>query len=202
MSKIDFMNVALENIANNTSMYTSINFLQSLILTYPRESAQGGRNYSQQSYGGRNQQDAVQVDTRERIVQQLIDQDIFTKLIGNATNYQRRAAAFPVADAQVAEAGGKENLALFGDGITHKEYMDCFMGFLEFIITSSKNGNLSYANLLALFKTLVTNAITDYEQKVFFTFLTKENDAATSRERKYLLDERRRTDVFQKIMCN
>jgi len=32
--------------------------------------------------------------------------------------------------------------------------------------------------------------------------LTKENDAAVSRERKYLLDERRRTDVFNKILCN
>lgn len=46
MSKIDFMNLALENIANNNSMYTSITFLQSLIITYPRESSSGGRNYS------------------------------------------------------------------------------------------------------------------------------------------------------------
>ena len=76
------------------------------------------------------------------------------------------------------------------------------MNFIEFIITNSKNGNLSFNNISALFKTLVANSITDYEQKVFFNFLTKENDAAMSRERKYLLDERRRTDVFNKIMCN
>ena len=56
MSKIDFMNLALENVANNKSMYTSIKFLQSLIMTYPKESMGGGRNYSQQSYGGRNNQ--------------------------------------------------------------------------------------------------------------------------------------------------
>ena len=76
------------------------------------------------------------------------------------------------------------------------------MGFIEFIITSSKNGNLSYANISSLFKTLVTQSITDYEQKVFFNFLTKENESAVTRERKFLLDERRRTDVFNKIMCN
>ena len=51
------MNQALENITNNKSMYTSINFLQKLILTYPRDNNRdGGRNYSQQSYGGRGQQ--------------------------------------------------------------------------------------------------------------------------------------------------
>ena len=76
------------------------------------------------------------------------------------------------------------------------------MGFIEFIITNSKSGNLNYNNIAALFKTMVTQSITDYEQRVFFAFLTKENDAAMSRERKFLLDERRRTDVFNKIFCN
>ena len=33
-------------------------------------------------------------------------------------------------------------------------------------------------------------------------FLTKENENSGTRERKFLLDEKRRTDVFQKIMCN
>ncbi len=93
-------------------------------------------------------------------------------------------------------------MKLFGDNITHQEYINCFMGFLEFVITNSKNGNLNYNNIAALFKTMVTQSITDWEQKVFFAFLTKENDAATSRERKFLLDERRRTDVFNKIFCN
>ena len=40
MSRIDFMNLALENIANSKSMYTSINFIKSLIMTYPRENSQ------------------------------------------------------------------------------------------------------------------------------------------------------------------
>ena len=50
MSKIDFMNLALENMVNNNSMYKSINFLQQLIMTYPRDSSHGARNYSQ-NYG-------------------------------------------------------------------------------------------------------------------------------------------------------
>ena len=87
------------------------------------------------------------IETRERIVQQLIDQDIFTKVIGNAANYQRRVAETACTDTQVEEAGGKFNLSLFGDNITHKEYIDCFIGFIEFLITSSKSGNLSFVNL-------------------------------------------------------
>ena len=107
-----------------------------------------------------------------------------------------------VSDAQIEEAGGLQNVALFGDNIPHKDYIDCFLGFIEFIITNSKQGNLSFQNIQNLFQTFVSQSISDYEQKVFFNFLTKENEAATTRDRRYLLDERRRTDVFQKIMCN
>ena len=91
---------------------------------------------------------------------------------------------------------------LSSDIITHKSYIDCFIGFLEFLITNSKSGNLSFLNIQHLFKILVSQNISEYEQKVFFNFLTKENVEAMTRERKFLLDERRRTDVFQKIMCN
>lgn len=69
--------------------------------------------------------------------------------------YQRTASQTVVTAAQEAEAGGKENLPLFGDQMTHKDYIDCFMGFIEFIITSSKSSNLSFANINLLFKTLV-----------------------------------------------
>lgn len=113
-----------------------------------------------------------------------------------------RVASLEISDARITEAGGIENVALFGDNIPHRKFIDCFIGFIEFIITNSKQGNLSFVNLQALFKTFVSQSISDYEQAVFFKFLTKENESATTRERKFLLDERRRTDVFQKIMCN
>ena len=68
-----------------------------------------------------------------------------------------------ITDAEVEEAGGKEMLCLFGDKITHKSYIDCFVGFIEFIITNSKNGNLSFNNISTLFKTMVMQSITNYE---------------------------------------
>jgi hypothetical protein len=37
------------------------------------------------------------------------------------------------------------------------------MNFIEFLITSSKSGNLSFANISTLFKTLVMESITDYD---------------------------------------
>jgi hypothetical protein len=49
---------------------------------------------------------------------------------------------------------------------------------------------------------MVTDQTTDYEAQSFFIFLTKENEGSSTRERRFLLDERRRVDVFQKIMCN
>ena len=113
-------------------------------------------------------------------------------------HYQRKVRTFDFEEHENAakEAGGKEFLPCFGDSITHKDYIDCFIGFLEFVITSSKSGSLSFKNLQDLFKTFVANSITGYEQKAFFDFLTKENENGTTRERKYLLDEKRRTEVF------
>jgi len=38
--------------------------------------------------------------------------------------------------------------------------------------------------------------MTPYETEQFFMFLTKENENSGTRERKFLLDEKRRTEVF------
>ena len=91
---------------------------------------------------------------------------------------------------------------LVGDNWTHKDYIDIFMSFIEFLITNSRNGNLNFQHISDLFATMVTEQTTDYEAKRFFTFLTKENEGSQSRERRFLLDERQRVNVFQKIMCN
>jgi hypothetical protein len=47
-----------------------------------------------------------------------------------------------------------------------------------------------------MFLMFVTNAITEYETNAFFTLLTKENENAKSRERKFLLDDKVRNEVF------
>ena len=54
-----------------------------------------------------------------------------------------------------SEAG--HDLKLVGDHWTHKEYIDGFMGFIEFLIANSKNGNLSYQHISQLFATMVTD---------------------------------------------
>ncbi len=67
---------------------------------------------------------------------------------------------------------------------------------IEFLIVNSKNSNLEFQQVSQLFDTFVTEATTPYETEQFFMFLTKENENSGTRERKFLLDEKRRTDVF------
>jgi hypothetical protein len=55
---------------------------------------------------------------------------------------------------------------------------------------------LEFQQVSQLFDTFVTEATTPYETEQFFMFLTKENENSGTRERKFLLDEKRRTDVF------
>ena len=64
------------------------------------------------------------------------------------------------------------------DEVAHKDYIKVFLNFLEFLITNSRNGQLSFSNIQALFKTMVSQSITDYEQRLFFNFLTKENESS------------------------
>jgi hypothetical protein len=91
---------------------------------------------------------------------------------------------------------------MIGDENTHEEFITTVVNFIEYLVVNSRSSNLSFSNLQALFELCVTHAVTSLESKLFFVFLTKENDNSRTRERKYLLDERRRTEVFSKIMCN
>ena len=85
---------------------------------------------------------------------------------------------------------------------THSEYIDCFMNFIEFIIKNSQQGSLTFQNLSTLYENYVLHAVTEYESKKFFLFLTKENENGSNRNRRYLLNEACRNDVFNNIMCN
>lgn len=49
---------------------------------------------------------------------------------------------------------------------------------------------------------MVTNAVTEYESNQLYNLITKENEAAKSKERRFLLDDKVRNLVFQKIFCN
>lgn len=53
-----------------------------------------------------------------------------------------------------------------------------------------------------MYNTFVVEAITEYETNIFYQLITKENEAAKTKERKFLLDDKVRNEVFQKIFCN
>ena len=44
--------------------------------------------------------------------------------------------------------------------------------------------------------------MTEYETNMFYQFITKENETAKTKERRFLLDDRVRNELFQKIFCN
>jgi len=53
-----------------------------------------------------------------------------------------------------------------------------------------------------LYENYVLHHVTEYEAKQFFLFLTKENESSVTRERRFLLSEKVRMEVFRNIMCN
>ena len=61
---------------------------------------------------------------------------------------------------------------------------------------------MSFQHVSTLYENYVVNPVTEYEAKKFFLFLTKENENSISRERNFLLNEKIRVEVFNKIMCN
>ena len=62
--------------------------------------------------------------------------------------------------------------------------------------------SLTLDNVEKMFHMFVLNAVTEFETNSFFALLTKENDQAKSKERRFLLDDRVRNQVFQSIFCN
>lgn len=53
-----------------------------------------------------------------------------------------------------------------------------------------------------LYENFVQHSVTEYESKQFFLFLTRENEQSTTRERRFLLSDKVRMEVFRNIMCN
>jgi hypothetical protein len=75
------------------------------------------------------------------------------------------------------------------------------IGFIEYILVNSKV-TLSFENVEKMFQLLVVRSVTEYESNALFLLITKENDIAKSKERRFLLDDKVRNEVFQKIFCN
>ena len=49
---------------------------------------------------------------------------------------------------------------------------------------------------------MVTKGVTEYESNQLFNLITKENEIAKSKERRFLLDDKVRNQVFEKIFCS
>lgn len=88
------------------------------------------------------------------------------------------------------------------DKISHEDYINCFMGFIEFVITNCRSITLQFQHVQEMFKIFVTEAESELETRQFFDFLTKQNTNAKTRDRLHLLDERLKHQVFTRIMCN
>ena len=97
--------------------------------------------------------------------------------------------------------GDKIQNQLFVGYSTHEDYISVVMNFIEFVIVNSKV-ILSYDCIEKMFQLLVVNAVSEYESNAFFQLVTKENDNAKSKERRFLLDDKTRNEVFLKIFCN
>jgi hypothetical protein len=63
------------------------------------------------------------------------------------------------------------------------------MSFIQFVIIYSK-ATLSFDNIEKMFQLMVKQAVTEYESNQLYNLITKENEVAKSKERRFLLDDK------------
>ncbi len=79
--------------------------------------------------------------------------------------------------------------------IVHEEFIKVIFGLIEFILVNSKV-TLSFDNVQMMYHMFVKERVTDFETNAFFILLTKENEQARSNNRRFLLDDKIRNEVF------
>lgn len=84
---------------------------------------------------------------------------------------------------------------------SHEDFIHAVTGFLEFVLLNSLI-KLSFEHVEKLFTMLVSRGFSEFESNCLFELITKENEQAKGRERRFLLDDIVRKEVFQKIFCN
>ena len=77
----------------------------------------------------------------------------------------------------------------------HEDFIKVIFGLIEFILVNSKV-TLSFENVQMMFHMFVKERVTDFETNAFFILLTKENEQARSNNRRFLLDDKIRNEVF------
>lgn len=87
-----------------------------------------------------------------------------------------------------------QNQAIVGH-VTHEDYISVVMSFIEFVLVNSKV-TLTFENIEKMFNLFVGRAVTEFESNALFQLITKENESAKSKERRFLLDDKVRNEVF------
>ena len=185
-AKDNFTLLAIDNIKKGQTFYSSIIFLRKIINTYPLD--------SQIKFKSTNTVTTVQMLLHEIYKKN----DLFFMILQNLDEYLKIANQAKI---RLGVTGDKIQNQLFVGYSTHEDYISVVMNFIEFVIVNSKV-ILSYDCIEKMFQLLVVNAVSEYESNAFFQLVTKENDNAKSKERRFLLDDKTRNEVFLKIFCN
>ena len=68
-------------------------------------------------------------------------------------------------------------------------------GFIEYVLVNSKM-TLTFDQVELMFQLMVTKAVSEFESNALFDLITKENEISKSKERRFLLDDKVRNEVF------
>lgn len=186
--KDQYIFLALENMKTGNTFYSSLIFLRKILNTFPLE--------SQIKYKGTSGASVLTVQT---VLHEIVKkQDLFELILVNLQEYMRNALG-QIQRMQILPE--KAQTTALSGFTTHEDFISAVTGFIEFVLVNSKI-TLTFEHVEKMFKLMVTQALTEFESNALFEFITKENQNAKSKERRFLLDDKVRNEVFMKIFCN
>ncbi len=118
-------------------------------------------------------------------------------ILSNLADYMKQASA------KIGETPQQDrNSAQCYVGVTtHEDFISAITSFIEYVLVNSRLA-LSFEHVETLFQLLATRALTEFESNALFTLITKENENSRSKDKRFLLEDRVRNEVFQRIFCN
>lgn len=134
-------------------MQTSVLFIRRILKTFNLDLVSSTKFTGTQTQNN----SLTEQSTRERVIQFLIQENIYDLVLSNAETYMKSCQAvdnFSV-DTRVAPSSP----------FTHKDRIDATMNLIEFLIVNSKSSNLDFNQLSMLYSTFVAQAVTSYENE-------------------------------------
>lgn len=172
--KDQFIFLALDNIKSHQTFYSSLLFLRKVLNTYPLDAAIKYRSGT-----------AVQLTVSIMLAEIDKKLPIFDSMIANLNEYM------------VLKNSQQQPLQV---AYSHEDFIKAVIGFIEFVLLNSQV-RLTFEHIERLFTMLVSNGLTEFESNCLFELITKENDQAKGKDRRFLLDDVVRKEVFIKIFC-